>query len=736
MCFYEGENSTLVVAVGRLLGLARFGRDGGDSVNLRLLAIAAIVFASSAHAAEIRLGVRADQSAVEQGRVVRFRVEATEDGKGVGDAIVVSYVDGQRWGTIVRTDPSGDARVGIPFLHAGKASVRFDVVSLPDQKAKLDARSPLVESPTVSKAIEIDVAPPPATSVPTTAPAWDTFADTWVGTDPLGRALPTFDEVGPPKPNKSVGIFYYIWQEHFSRDAFKNGGGILDVMDFVKQNPADPPFVGGSYWWSEPLFGYYNSGDEYVLRKHAQMLADAGIDTLIYDTSNNLGYTEQWLVHADVLRSMRELGLKTPSIAHLCWASVKGGVMATMIRDIYDAGLFRELWFQWKGKPLLLAKATDLPEGSDIPERFSLRTSWAWTNPGGWFGDGKDKWPWLAEVPASYGWHESPDKPEQIVVTAGHHASTNKGKSYSHGKQPPRSQERSGEGIQFQEQWDHALKVDPEFVFVTQWNEWIAGAFPAEKDGEKFLDRTLKKGERKFVDEYDPEFSRDTEPMKGGYGDNYYYQLVANIRRYKGVRPIAPVVAKPIAIDGKFDDWRDVTPEFRDTIGDPAKRDAYSYGWVKHYLNNTGRNDIVASKVSCEAKNVYFYVRTREAMTASTDKDWMQLLLNPFSRYDTGWIGYDYKIDFNVNGKARLLMDRGGKNDWADNVELQPITFRVCGNEMELAIPLADLTIDSLPATIDFKWADHCYETGEASDFTVNGDAAPNDRFNYRAILK
>ena len=40
-----------------------------------------------------------------------------------------------------------------------------------------------------------------------------------------------------------------------------------------------------------------------------------------------------------------------------------------------------------------------------------------------------------------------------------------------------------------------------------------------------------------------------------------------------------------------------------------------------------------------------------------------------------------------------------------------------------------------LPAAIDFKWADNIRQTGEASDFTLNGDAAPNDRFNYRAEL-
>ena len=44
------------------------------------------------------------------------------------------------------------------------------------------------------------------------------------------------------------------------------------------------------------------------------------------------------------------------------------------------------------------------------------------------------------------------------------------------------------------------------------------------------------------------------------------------------------------------------------------------------------------------------------------------------------------------------------------------------------------LGLTNWDATLDFKWADNIQQTGEASDFTLNGDAAPNDRFNYRAV--
>jgi hypothetical protein len=43
--------------------------------------------------------------------------------------------------------------------------------------------------------------------------------------------------------------------------------------------------------------------------------------------------------------------------------------------------------------------------------------------------------------------------------------------------------------------------------------------------------------------------SRDLEPMKGGHGDDYYYQFVGHVRRYKGARAPQAWVRKPIQVD-------------------------------------------------------------------------------------------------------------------------------------------------------------------------------------------
>jgi hypothetical protein len=40
---------------------------------------------------------------------------------------------------------------------------------------------------------------------------WDTFPDTWTATDALGRTLIGHEQAGPPRPDKFVGAFYFLW---------------------------------------------------------------------------------------------------------------------------------------------------------------------------------------------------------------------------------------------------------------------------------------------------------------------------------------------------------------------------------------------------------------------------------------------------------------------------------------------------------------------------------------------
>jgi hypothetical protein len=565
---------------------------------------------------------------------------------------------------------------------------------------------------------------------------WDTFSDTWVATDGLGRTLPTYEQVGGPKPDKTVGMFYYLWED-------SHQGKIRDAAKILAANPhARIPLENDDwYWWGEPLLGYYLLSDPFVLRTHAAMLSDAGVDAAIFDSSNGYTHTDQYTALCSEYESLRKIGQATPTIAHLL--NAKTSITAqTLYDDFYSKHLDENLWFQWDGKPLLMADPAEVPES--IRDLFTIRRSWAWHKPTGWFGDGKDRWPWIDVYPQQFGWHDDPNVPEELSVSAAQHPSSTIGRSYHNGKEPAAKDQDPAAGLYFAEQWKQALKISPEMIFVTNFNEWIAKGYGDDRPKGKpryFIDHDMEKGEAFFVDEFDPEFSRDIEPAaptvaNRGVDDNYYYQLVANIRRYKGVRPLPAVASQPIRIDGQFDEWKQVTPEFRDRVGDPVHRDFDGFGPGTHYTNQTGRNDIVAAKVSEDAENIYFYVRTADAMTPHTDPDWMVLYLDTDHNTKTGWLGYDFAVNLkNVrDGLTTLSKNVDGRYEWTTVSE--DVRYVVKGNEMELAIPRGLLKLGTSPATIDFKWADHCFAKGDWTDFTLNGDAAPDARFNFRAKLK
>jgi hypothetical protein len=223
--------------------------------------------------------------------------------------------------------------------------------------------------------------------------------------------------------------------------------------------------------------------------------------------------------------------------------------------------------------------------------------------------------------------------------------------------------------------------------------------------------------------------------VQGGFADDFYYQLVADIRRYKGVRADPQACTRrTMHPERGFAEWQAVVPEYRDDIGDPVQRDHPGWNHCAQYVNHTGRNDLVAAKVAYDEATVWFYVRTKDPITPPTGRHWMMLFIDADHDPRTGWLGYDAVVNRLAPGATRATLERsaGAGYSWAPAAD---IAYHLAGNELVLDIPRAALGLPDGPVTLDFKWADNIMETGEASDFTLNGDAAPNDRFNYRAQL-
>ncbi len=572
--------------------------------------------------------------------------------------------------------------------------------------------------------------------------ARDIQSDQWVATDALGRQLPGYDDCkkphDAPPQSRHVGIFYFVWHGQHGTE------GPFDITRILSENPTSPAWgpVGAFHHWSEPEMGYYLAGDAYVVRKHAQMLSDAGVDTLILDATNGPTYKEVYLKICEVFSVMRAQGERTPQIAFL---ANKNSVVA-LYDEFYAQNLYPDLWFRWKGKPLLLVGQDPAAHGvtdwaafpAHIREFFAGRSSWAWDMPE-WYGDGRDAWPWIAHTPQVYGWHEDPKKAEEVSVAVAQHPVTNIGRSHRAGTQPKTNRydmtSTAGEGIYFEEQWQRVFELDPEFVFVTGWNEWVAQRFTVSETtpsgSMRLAGRPLTSGESFFVDIYNWEYSRDAEPMKGGFTDNYYYQLVANIRKYKGVRPPHPASsATTITIDGPFSQWEEVQPAYFDHIFDTLPRNEPGWGSAGPYVNTTGRNDFDVLKVAHDDTHLYFYAQTRDDITPWTDPHWMLLYIDTDQDHTSGWHGYDYLVNASVTDeRTTTVMKWTRTRRWK---KVADIAYRAEGNRLMLALPRAVLDLGEGRSSFDFHWADNIQQLDEITEFFVSGDSAPDRRFNFR----
>ncbi|WP_321438938.1 hypothetical protein [uncultured Bacteroides sp.] len=565
------------------------------------------------------------------------------------------------------------------------------------------------------------------------AQTWDTYADTWVATDDLGRELLPVGEKPDPlsyKPS-SVGMFYYLWHGKHT----KEGRPIFDITNILKENPKNPKWgdVGEMHWWGKPVLGYYKAGDDFVVAKHLQLLMDAGVDFLFFDVTNGFLYDD---VVEKLIREIDRrdsLGMKSPK---LCFMSYWGG--EKMIEKIYSRFYadkkYNKYWYLYQGKPLILADIESVPVTSLLLRNFfAYRKSWAWMK-----GANRNEWAWLESCPQVPGWSANPNTPEQLSVSVAQHATTKIGKSYHNGTEPILNAlaltDSTAYGLYFNEQWRIAHKIHPPVLMITQFNEWTAQRFCIQDSAHLNETRpgiTPKIGETCFVDAYNAEFNRDIEPSRHPLiRDNYYMQFVSNMRKYKGGRVVPEQSSYyTINLNRNFKQWNSVEYEYRDDKGDVIHQNTMGFNNMDTIVNNTGRNDFVISKVAHDKTYLYFFAETMNNITPaqpSCHEPWITLLLS-INKKNDNWHGYDYCVKADGN-KLKLYKNEGGTYKWTP---LCGVSFKVVGNKIQLAVPRKRIPESKI---IDFKWTDNIPESENLDilDLYVYGDVAPNGRFNYR----
>ena len=565
----------------------------------------------------------------------------------------------------------------------------------------------------------------------------------FAATDDLGRSLYDATQVGVIEANgeKNVGLFYFLWHgRHGATDTIYNLQEILDSTpreDWGKLSTGKYGQFGAFHWFAEPLYGYYYMNDEWVIRKHMELLTNAGVDFLFFDTTNNFTYADTALQVMKVLHEMNEQGYDAPQVVFYTNTDAKVRIRA-IYDEIYARNLYPDTWFRINDKPVMIG-----PNNANVDNFFTMKINQ-------WPTEKKDHlnaWPWMDGKRPQYIYKDLTLKDSAINVSVAQHRSTwrfsdsiydamdrgNLGRSYGYAEITDEltnkyyddieaNPELYKQGLNFQAQWDVAHEAGVPYVLVTGWNEWIA---QIQNTSDEYAH---------FVDLASVEFSRDLEMMKGGYFDNYYVQLAYNIQKYKGAAPIIPQDARnPINVTGDFDQWDAVTVTYTDPIRDCADRNGNGYG-KKVYTDTTGRNDLTSFKITHDTKNVYFYAETRFDISKPVkDSSWMQLFIDADRDAKTGWYGYDFIVNYEAKDEFTTTVAKYNGKDGAYAFEvIGDISYRAKGNQMMIAVPLTLLGVENYnDLTFDFKWVDSDSKITTMEQFYTEGDAAPLGRLNY-----
>jgi len=584
--------------------------------------------------------------------------------------------------------------------------------------------------------------------------------DTWAAVDGLGRTLSSNKEVGDKK-NKFVGMFYWLWHDDFSKKlTAQNNTKIMEEFpeaknDYNHKAWKNADFIGDDFFWNEPVYGFYSTTDDYVLRKHAELLADAGVDVIIFDCTNgSFLWEDSYRKILEVFTKARNEGVNTPQIAFMlnfvpCETSKK--MLCELYRDVYKKDKYKDLWFIWKGKPLIIAYPDSLQPDNELNKEIREFFSYRQPQPCYKYHDCDDMWGWLSVYPQDKYLNKDGTVEEMAVgvaqnwgpkgITAmngidvfGRSHTVNENYSYSFKKDgniinvTSKIEDSSNYGLNFQEQWDYAMKNDPEFIFITGWNEWCATRakiWPDEPGYESVLNA--------FPDQFTDEFSRDIEPTKGKLKDHYYFQLVENIRRFKGVsKPEQITEAQSATIDifGPISQWDNKGVLYSHYKNNTYKRE--NSGYVGNfYINNTMRNDIIKTKVTFDSDNIYFMVETVEPITNYKDNAWMRLLIKTdFFGVEQNWEGFNYIIN-RVNpseSECYLEKSNGGWN-WS---LIGKLKYSIKVNILQIIVPkdIIEQKQKNVPS-FNFKWSDNMQNDGDIMDFYMNGDVAPGERFTF-----
>lgn len=586
-------------------------------------------------------------------------------------------------------------------------------------------------------------------------------------TDKFGREIAPMGYLKTDR-ERFVGLFYWMWISntnyyyHNIFDCTKLMATEEGAAAFWNIDPSNAAYqqlsqIGAFHFTNEPLYGYYNSSDPWVITRHMELFILAGIDFIFLDTSNSLIYDEdirgsqfEGVVKApsytllDTMLELYEKGWDVPKVVFL--TNTRSGERVEEIRRaFYDSGKYEALWFKPDGvRPMIIATTEQNDGASDtwgdvnkfVPVSaadqlyFDVKET-QWPNK----GSKPNGFPWISNrAPQTY--HEESKAISVSVAQHGNLGFTDmidrNSRGYNYKEQ--KVEENWQLGQNFENQWDTVFSLeekgkDVTFVNVTGWNEWV---------GMKFGNLDSK---AVMVDNFYGQYTRDIEPDKTLYQDTTLLQLTRNLRKFK-YEPAAETYLWKTKTVRAFEDFEDVPAVYVDFGGDALARDYWSFD-VKptgpYYTDATDRNDILETRVVHDGTNLYFLVTTKEDVTAYGSGDnWMNILIKTeASTEDNSFAGYNFAVNRAPDGNTTSVEKSTGGWNWESAGAAELL---VEGNRMMITVPLSTLGLSADNVKFSFKVSDNVQKPSwfAAEDaehdilhYYATGDSAPLGRYSY-----
>lgn len=557
-------------------------------------------------------------------------------------------------------------------------------------------------------------------------------------TDGLGRRLETVDNYRTE--TKYVGLFYSVWLgQHTDQQTdiydinvlLSTAEGVAALED-TQPNALSRP--NEFHFSGQPLYGYYNMSDPWVINRHVELLTMVGIDYLCIDATNSILYQLPTTTLLDTLKKYQDQGWKVPKV--MFYTNSKSGVTVTKLyNDFYQTGKYDSLWWSVNGKPMIIGITENNKNASDQTKYDPNYSDYVTEAMREYFDVWESQWPngdlnlekgipWMSwQNPQTI---HTGSKSISVSVAQHSHTAINmssrdpecsRGYDYLTGT----VEGNYWEGRNFQNEWNDVFNRDSQIenVMVTSFNEWMAI-------------KTMGANGYNFCDVFTEEYSRDIEMSAGENGDHFFMQLAENVKKYKFTEGNTAYKWPQMNIDIDSESslilWDYVTAKYKDFEGDAMARNYKNAVGTFNYTDSSNRNDITDVRVVHDSDNLYFYVKTVEEITPwnGTDVNWMNLLISTSS--EGGFEGYQYIVNRKPGSNTTSVEKSLGGYNWTNAGEAR---YRIYGNVMVVSVPLSVLGLTENNCHIEFKVSDNVTKYDDIMDYYVSGDSAPIGRFNY-----